>query len=177
MIKSYFKTALRNLVKNKVSSIINIGGLAVGMAVAMLMGLWIYDELSFDKQFKNHKQIAQIIQNVSNNGEKDTWHNVPFPLGEELRKSYAGDFKNIIMTTGAGDHILSFNEKKLTTSGGYFEPGVVEMLSLDMLKGSGNGLKDPSSILLSKSSAKAFFGNEKIQGFNFRWSQCKRNNK
>ncbi len=160
MFKNYFKIALRNLVKNKVSSIINIGGLAVGMAVAMLIGLWIYDELSFDKQFKNHKQIAQVIQNVSNNGEKDTWHNVPFPLGEELRKSYAGDFKNVIMTTGAGDHILSFNEKKLTTSGGYFEPGVVEMLSLDMLKGTGNGLKDPSSILLSKSSAKAFFGND-----------------
>ena len=62
MIKNYFKTAWRNLVKNKGYSSINIGGLAVGMTVAMLIGLWIYDEVSFDKSFKNHKRIAQIMQ-------------------------------------------------------------------------------------------------------------------
>ena len=164
MIKNYFKIAWRNIVKSKGYSAINIGGLAVGMAVAMLIGLWIYDELSFNKQFKNEKRIAQVIQNVTNNGETDTWHNVPFPLGEELRKSYADDFKNVVMTTGADEHILSFNEKRLTTSGGYFEPGIVEMLSLEMLKGNGNRLKDPSSILLSQSSAKAFFGKEEAIG-------------
>lgn len=129
------------------------------MAVAILIGLWIYDELSFDNQFKNHKRIAQVIQNVSNNGDKDTWHQVPFPLGEELRKSYAGDFKNVVMTTNISDHILAFDEKKLSKSGGYFEPGIVEMLSLTMLKGTGDGLKDLSSILLSQSLAKALFKN------------------
>lgn len=159
MLKNYFKIAYRNLVKNKTSSFINIGGLAVGMAVAILISLWIYDELSFDKQFKNHERIAQVIQNVSNNGDKDTWNQVPFPLGEELRKSYAGDFKNVVMTTNISDHILAFNDKKLTKPGGFFEPGITEMLSLTMLKGTGVGLKDPSSVLLSQSSAKAFFEN------------------
>ncbi|WP_295791486.1 ABC transporter permease [Mucilaginibacter sp.] len=72
MIKNYFKTAWRNLVKNKVHSFINIVGLSVGMAVAMLIGLWIWDELSFDKFTKNHDNIAQVIQNVTNNGEVQT---------------------------------------------------------------------------------------------------------
>lgn len=164
MWKNNFKIAWRNLVKNKVSSIINIGGLAVGMAVAVLIGMWIYDELSFDKQFKNYDRIAQVIQNVTNNGEKDTWHNVPFPLGDELRKSYGSDFKTVVMTTGEGVHILSFNEKKLTKSGGYFEPGIIEMLSLKILKGTGNGLEDPSSIMLSHSLANALFENDQPIG-------------
>src|SRR4051794_10928219 len=159
MLRNYLKIAYRNLVKNKFSSLINIGGLAVGIAVAMLIGLWIYSELSFDKEFKNYGSIARVIQNVSNNGEKDTWEQVPFPLGEELRKSYSSDFKNVVMTTNIGDHILAYDEKKLTGSGGYFEPGIIEMLSLKMLKGTGVGLKDPSSVLLSRSLAKALFEN------------------
>ncbi len=62
MIKNYFKIAFRNLIKNKFSSFINIGGLAIGMAVAILIGLWIYDELSFNKNFKNYDRIAQVMQ-------------------------------------------------------------------------------------------------------------------
>ena len=82
MIRNYLKIAFRNLVKNKVYSFINIGGLAVGMSVAMLIGLWIYDELSFDRNFTNYKRVARVIQNVSNNGEVQTWNSVPYPLAE-----------------------------------------------------------------------------------------------
>ena len=59
MLKNYLKIAWRNLIGNKVSSLINIGGLAVGIAVAMLIGLWIWDELSFDAEFKNADRIAR----------------------------------------------------------------------------------------------------------------------
>lgn len=164
MFQNYLKIAWRNLSKNKMSSFINIAGLSVGMAVVLLIGLWIHDELAFDGQFKNEKHIAQVIQNVSNNGAIDTWNQTPFPLGEELRKSYASDFKNVVTTTGEGDHILAFNEKKLTTSGGYYEPGILEMLSLKLLKGTGNALNDPSSILISQATAKAFFANDNAIG-------------
>ena len=60
MIRNYFKIAWRNLIRNKGYSAINIGGLAVGMAVAILIGLWIYDELSFNKYHKNYNGIGQI---------------------------------------------------------------------------------------------------------------------
>jgi putative ABC transport system permease protein len=160
MLKNYFKTAWRNLLTNKVSSFINIGGLAAGMAVALLIGLWIYDEISFDKNFEHYDHIAQVIQNVTNNGEVQTWNNVPYPLAEELRKNYGGDFKQVIMSDRWDDHILTFNNKKLKQAGGFFEKGAPDLLSLEMLRGNRNGLTDLSSILLSQSAAKAFFGND-----------------
>ena len=160
MIKNYFKIAFRNLSKNKASSFINIGGLAVGMAVAILIGLWIYDELSFDKSFKNHNRIAQVMQNFTMNGETGSGITVPFPMGDALRKSYGGDFKNISMASWNGGHILSSGDKMLTKSGTFFEPEILDMLSMKMLKGSKDALNDASSIILSESTAKAYFGNE-----------------
>jgi putative ABC transport system permease protein len=158
MLKNYLKIAWRNLIKNKASSLINIGGLAVGMAVAMLIGLWIWDELSFDKNFKNYDRIAQVKQNNTMNGEIGTGTNVPWPMGDELRKSFGSDFKYVAMATYNGGHILTYGDKKLTTTGTYFEPLALEMLSFKMLKGNKTGLNDPSSILLSESTAKAYFG-------------------
>lgn len=164
MFKNYLKTAFRNLLKNRSHSIINISGLATGMAVAMLIGLWIWDELSFDKNHKNYSRIAQVQQHLVNNGQLGTWSNVPYPLAEELRTNYDSDFKAIAMAAGSGNHILSAGEKKLSIEGTYFEPAAPEMLSLDMLKGDWNALKDPTSILLAKSAAKAFFGDADPMG-------------
>lgn len=159
MIKNYLKIAFRNLIKNKVSSFINISGLAIGMAVSILIGLWIYDELSFNKNFKNYDRIAQVMQNATMNGETGTGMTIPFPMGEELRKSFGSDFKYVTMASWNGSHILAFGEKKLSKNGSFFEPQAAEMFSLKMLSGTRNGLRDPSSILLSESSAKAYFGN------------------
>jgi len=160
MIKNYFKIAWRNLIKNKVSSLINIGGLAVGMAVVMLISLWIWDEVTFDRYHKNYNRIAQVIQNVTNNGEVQTWWQVPYPLGDVLRKSYGGVFKSVVMSTGVGGgNILALGDKKLTEKGSIMEPGGPELFTLKMLKGNRDGLKDPTSILISASTAKAFFGN------------------
>ena len=160
MLKNYFKTAWRNLGRNKMHSFINIAGLSIGLAVAILIGLWIYDEISFNKNFQNYERIAQVIQNVTNNGEVQTWTSVPYPLADELRKNYGSDFKHIVMSAGWGDHIITINEKKLKGTGGYFERGMPEMFSLKMLHGIRNSLDDPSSVLLSASAAKAYFGNE-----------------
>jgi ABC-type antimicrobial peptide transport system permease subunit len=159
MIRNYLKIAWRNLIKNKASSLINIGGLAVGMAVAMLIGLWIWDELSFDKNFKNYNRITQVLQNNMMNGEMGTGHNVPWPMGDELRKSFGSDFKYVTMATYNSGHILAQGDKKLTKNGTYFEPSALEMLSIQLVKGNNNALDDPSSILLSASTAKAYFGN------------------
>jgi putative ABC transport system permease protein len=158
MIQNNLKIAWRNLVKNKAASLINIGGLAVGMAVVIMIGLWIYDELSFDSNHQNYKRIARVIQNVTNNGEIQTWMQVPYPLAAELRKSYGSDFIAVVMSAGGGDHILAMGDKKLSKSGAFFEPQAPGMLSLKMISGTWGALKDPSSILLSASTAKAYFG-------------------
>lgn len=164
MIKNYLKTAWRNLIKNKVHSFINIAGLSVGMAVAILIGLWIWDELSFDKVHQNYSSIAKVIQNVTNNGEVQTWESVPYPLAAELRKSYGNDFKSVVMTAGMGDHLLALDNKKLTRNGGYMDWQGPEMFTLQMLKGSRNALKDPTSILISATTARAYFGDADPMG-------------
>ncbi len=69
MIKNYLKIAWRNLVKNKGYSAINIIGLATGMAVGMLIGFWIYDEVTFDTYHTNHKELAQVMTTQTFNGE------------------------------------------------------------------------------------------------------------
>jgi putative ABC transport system permease protein len=159
MLKNYFRTAWRNLAKNKSQSTINIVGLSVGMAVVMLIGFWIWDEMSFDHDNQNINAIAQVKQNLSNNGQIDTWDAVPFPLAADLRKNFGGDFKYIVLSTGTGDHILSVNDKLFTSAGVFAEPDISNLLSLKMIRGSRNALRNPASLFLSRSTAKTFFGN------------------
>ena len=97
MFRNYLTIAFRSLRKDKTHSLINIIGLSVGIAVAMLIGLWISDEVNFNKQFTNYNRTAQVIQNVTNNGEVQTWFSVPYPLTEDLRKNYGSDFKQVVM--------------------------------------------------------------------------------
>ncbi len=164
MFSNYIKVAFRNLVRNKAHAFINIVGLSTGMAVAILIGLWIYDELSYDTVHQNHDRIAKIRQHVSVNSEISTDKAVPFPLAAELRTSYSSYFRYIVMSSNRAGHILSVGDKKITNHGVYLEPQAPDMLTLNMIKGSRSGLQDPSSILLSQSTAKAFFGDEEPVG-------------
>ncbi|WCT10898.1 ABC transporter permease [Mucilaginibacter jinjuensis] len=159
MVRNYIKIAWRNLVKNKFSSLINIGGLAVGMAVAMLIGLWVWDELSFDKYHQNYNSVAIVMQNQTYNGDINTNKSVPVPLGAELQKNYSGDFKHIVMASQNWPHIVRVGDKNLFISGSFMQSGAPDMFSLKIIAGTASGLNDPSSILLSQASAKALFGN------------------
>lgn len=160
MFKNYFKIAWRNLWKNKGYSSITMLGLASGMAVAMLIGLWIWDELTYDNYHKNHDQIAQIMTTlITNGGEISTGPGVASPLGNELRTKYGSDFKNVCMTSwDPQSRELAVGDKKITAQGMWVEANFPSMLTLKMLKGNINGLQDPSSILLSASVAKSLFG-------------------
>lgn len=157
MLKSYCKIAWRNLLKSKMYSSINITGLAAGMAIAMLIGLWIADEWAFDKNVANYPQVAMVWQHVQNNGTTGTGGNAPFPLGAELRKSYGSDFSYVATTTWNQTHVLSVGEKKLSGTGIYCEPDFTKILSLKMLNGTDN-LTGMHGILLSASLARSCFG-------------------
>ena len=159
MFKNYVKIAWRNLWKNKGYSSISILGLAAGMAVAMLIGLWIWDEFTYDRYHKNHDQLAQVMNTiVRNGGELSTSPFVAAPLGNELRSKYGSDFKNVCMASWNQSRELAVGDKKVTAQGMWVEANFPSMLTLKMLKGNINGLKDPSSILLSASVAKSLFG-------------------
>src|ERR1700760_715573 len=164
MLSNYFKIAWRNLIKNKAHSSINIVGLSVGMAVAMIIGLWIWDELSYDKDNPNYEKIAQVMQNNTINGKTATWMSMPLPLGAELRKNYGSDFKYVLMSSWTETHFLSVGDKKITKDGNFFEPQAPDMLNLKMLKGNRNGLRETFTMLISASMAKALFGDADPMG-------------
>ncbi|WP_435623951.1 ABC transporter permease [Flagellimonas sp.] len=164
MIKYYLKIAARNLFNNKTYSFINISGLALGLAVSMLIGLWIHDEKSFNTNFKNHDRIAQVLVNKTNNGEIRTRYTQPYPLADELRRVYADDFDHVVMSSFPGDNVLSFKEKNLNQYGAFMEKDALHLFSLNMLKGNHGALNDPNAIVISASAAKAFFGNEEPIG-------------
>ncbi|MFD2934376.1 ABC transporter permease [Spirosoma flavum] len=160
MLRNYLKIAFRNLVKNKVYSFINIFGLATGMAVAMLIGLWIYDELAYNKSFQNYGQIARVMQHLTYNGQIGTQSNLPYPMGDVLRTTYNGDFKRVVMASNTDSHLLTVGDEKFNKIGNFMEPEAPELLSLQMLKGTRAGLTEPGSILLSESVAQAYFGDD-----------------
>lgn len=158
MFRNYFKVGFRNLNKNRGYSFINIGGLALGMAVAMTIGLWINDEVSYDRYHENYRDIAQVFHHATRNGTRITGNAMPRPLEAALRTGYADDFKYISMSTWTGEHILSVGDRSIGKIGNYFQEDFPEMLTLKMIHGTRKGLKDPTSILLSQSTAKALFG-------------------
>jgi len=164
MLKNYFKIAWRNLQRSRISSFINISGLAVGMAVAMLTGLWLYDELSFNKYHENYDRISRVtIKGVGGDGP---YINVAlsYALISELKDHYSDRFQYLVRSTDIGESILSAGDNKISRIGQYMDEDAPFMLSLKMIRGSRAGLRELHSILLSASTAKALFGNTDPMG-------------
>ncbi|HSK12222.1 MAG TPA: ABC transporter permease, partial [Phnomibacter sp.] len=160
MIKNFLIIAWRNLLKAKGYSLINIGGLAVGMAVTMLIGFWVYDELSFNKYHDNYERIAQVLQSANFNGKVETQTAMPAVMGPELREKYGSEFKYVVQSSWIGEYLLTIGDKQHVKQGIFFEPDAPDMLSLKMEHGTSRGLEDPYSVLLSASASRTIFGKE-----------------
>jgi len=159
MFRNYVKIAWRNLTNNKMYSGINVLGLATGMTVAMLIGLWIWSEVTFDTSFANHRQLAQVMTTtINDDGKLSTDPMVCQPIAGELRRKYGSDFKNISMSRW-NMSAITVGDKTISEIGMWVEDKFPTMLSLNMLKGNMNALTDPSSIIITASMAKTLFGN------------------
>ena len=158
MFKNYLKIAWRNLTKNKGYTIINVGGLALGMAVALIIGLWIKDELSHNSYFSNKDQIAQIYQSQTNNGETGTGPAIPRPLEMAIREGYMDNFKHVVMSSWTTPQYLKYKETSISREGNFMQREAPEMFDLNILKGEKDGIREINSIMLSESTAKALFG-------------------
>ncbi len=111
MLTTYLKIAWRNFSRNKVSSYINIFGLAIGMAVATLNGLWIWDELSFNKYHHHYDRIAQVMSIQTHEGQKGFNSSMSWPMAMDLKTNYSHYFKHLVLSSWSGDYILSAGEK------------------------------------------------------------------
>ncbi|MDW5290178.1 ABC transporter permease [Formosa sp. PL04] len=160
MFKNYLKIALRNLLKNKVYSFINISGLAIGMAVTIMIGLWIVDELNFNNYFKDKAHIAQIYQSQEFNGVKGTGPAIPRPLEFALREGYKDNFKHIVMSSWTNSRYLKYGDKNINRNGNFMQEGAPDLLNLNIISGIKDGLKEKNSIMISEYTAKALFDSE-----------------
>lgn len=132
------------------------------MAVTILIGVWVFDEVSFNKIHTNESRIAEVYQHKIVNNETQTGA-APSPLALELRNSFNDDFKNIVRIWWPTNHTLSvdhINDIKISKMGTFIDKEGLEMLSFQMIKGSWQSLNDPASIVLSEQTAVAFFGDQ-----------------
>ena len=162
MFKNYLKIAWRNLIGNKVYSGLNIVGLAAGMAVALLIGLWVANEFSYDKFLPDHKQIYQVELSLTSQHEGEhTQTSLALPLTDILRKEIPGiKYVSEADFLGWMNHDLLVGDKKLYLGGGAAQSDFFKLFQYPFVKGNAtSALAEPYSIVLTESTARALFGN------------------
>jgi len=159
MIKNYFKIAWRNLFRNKGFSLTNILGLTIGITCTIFILLWVHDERTYDKFQKNYDNIYQVMANRDFKNNIMTDPNMVLPLASSLQKTYP-QIKNAVVTTQGESHIFSYGDNKIKKTGLTVGGNFFDMFSWKFIKGDPlTALTDPSSIVLTQSAAKTFFGN------------------
>ncbi|HEY5825210.1 MAG TPA: ABC transporter permease, partial [Cyclobacteriaceae bacterium] len=161
MFRHYFTIGWRNLLKNKGYSFINIGGLALGMTVAILIGLWIYDELSFNKYHSHYNDIVKVYRNHDWHDERLTNPVHPTGLATVLKSDYSSHFEKVVLVRSRiEERVVALGADKFTQRGYFMQPEGVELFGLKMKVGTVNALNDMNSIVLSESLAKKIFGDK-----------------
>lgn len=158
MIKNYLKIAWRNLIRNRLYSIINIGGLALGMAVSFILLTYVYTEFSWDKFNTNSDRLYKVLRNQPSNGETITSSATPEPLTPALIKDFP-EIDKAARVNWPYDFLMSYKTKQLKINTMAADAALLDMFSFDFIYGSkSSALSDLSSIVLTQSSAKALFG-------------------
>src|SRR6185437_8291591 len=163
MIKNYLKIAIRNLWRNKGFSAINITGLAVGMAAAMLILLWVQNELSYDRFYKKTDRIYLMHSRDKNNGAIDVWSNTAALMAPELKKDYPEVEDTVRFRTVY--FLMTAGEKHLNLEGSFADSTFLSVLNFPLLKGDAKtALKGNHNIVITKALAVTLFGNEEAMG-------------
>ncbi len=160
MLKNYFKTAWRNLVRTIGYSTLNILGLATGMAVALLIGLWVYNQYSYDKFLPGYQSVYRVQRNFDSNGDTLTFQTTSLKLADALRNQIP-EIEYVAESDWISDHGLMVGDKKLYQKGAIAGTDFLKILQYPFVKGDVNSaFKDAYSIVLTQKMAKALFGNE-----------------
>lgn len=164
MIKNYFKTAWRNLKRDKGFSAINIIGLAIGLACFMLIAVFVYDELSYDEYPANADNIYRVNVSLTGNGDVAVYPNVDAAVGEGIKNNFP-EVKAFARLSAAGDFIKYGNKQFKEDKLAYVDPNFLQLFSLPLIEGDvSTALVQPNSIVISKAFAKKYFGDEDALG-------------
>ncbi|HVU54247.1 MAG TPA: ABC transporter permease [Puia sp.] len=158
MLTNYLLVAWRQLKRHRLYSLINVSGLALGIAVAMLIGIWVWDELTFNHGHSRYASLARIqsITRVNNEVTVDSYASVPMEAA--LRSNAPSAFRDLALVSQGG-HVIATQDKQLSQWGMWAQPAFPVMFSFRMVSGNAAALKDPSSLLLSQYAAQSLFGN------------------
>jgi putative ABC transport system permease protein len=161
MIKSYLTIALRNIVRNKLFSTLNILGLAIGMGSAILILLWVYDELKMDSFHENRANLYRVMENQTySDGKIFTFSATPGPMAPYVKDKYP-EIEKASRITWQVNNLFSFGDKSFYEEGRFVDQDFIDMFSFEMLEGDrGTSLKETNSIVVSEGMAKKIFGNE-----------------
>jgi len=160
MFKNYFKTSWRNIVKEKGYSAFNILGLAVGLAVALIIGLWAQYHLSYDRFLPDFGQAYRAMVRSTGNGVTYAGEATCLPLADAIRRDVP-EVKYVAQADFGGQHSLMTGDKKLYSKGLFAGEDFLKIFRYPLLQGNAEDvLKQPASIVLTRSTAIALFGRE-----------------
>lgn len=164
MIRNFFKIALRNLLRNKAFSFINISGLAIGMAATTLIILWIQNEVSYDQFHEKKDRIYEAWNRAVFSGKLQCWNTTPKILARTTEKDVP-EVERAVRVNWPSNFLFSVGEKRLTVTGNIVDTGFLQVFSFPLLKGDPKtALNNGSPILLTETLAKKLFADDNAMG-------------
>ncbi len=164
MFKNYLKTTFRNLWKNKGYSMLNIGGLAVGIACAGLILLWVEDELTFNHYFSNRDNLYKIKDRQTYDGQTFTFDATPGPLAKGMKSEIPG-IKNTARSTWDDFLLFSLGDKTIYERGNFVDAPFLTMFQLQFIEGNAkDAFTQLHSLVISEKMAQKFFGSTHVVG-------------
>ena len=164
MIRNFFKIALRNLLRNKAFSFINISGLAIGMAATTLIILWIQNEVSYDQFHEKKDRIYEAWNRAVFSGKLQCWNTTPKILARTTEKDIP-EVERVVRVNWPSNFLFSVGEKRLTVTGNIVDTGFLQVFSFPLLQGDPKtALNNGSSILLTETLAKKLFADDNAMG-------------
>jgi len=160
MFRNYFKTAWRNILNSKGYSALNVAGLAIGMAVALIIGLWVYNEFTYDRFLPEGDRAYRVQRNFDSNGDTLTFRSTSLKLVNTLRNEVP-EIEYVAESDFMGMHGLIVGDKKLYLNGIQAGSDFLKIFMYPMTRGNRNSaLADPYSIVITEDLAKSLFGSE-----------------
>jgi len=161
MLKNYIKIAWRNLVKSKLYSVINIAGLTVGLAIGMLILLWVQDEMSFDSFHTKANTIYRVNAITGTGQSRKIWNNAQGPVATTALREIAG-VKNAVRIAGSGGRIYNYQDKQLKEDNiAYTDPSFFKMFDFKLIKGDREKpFPSDQSVVITQKTAQKYFGND-----------------
>ncbi len=158
MIRNYLKSAWRNCRSNPGYTLLNVAGLAIGMTVSLIIGLWAWHQYTYDQFLPGYENIYQVKTNyVDNDGQLRGMAQTSLPLATAMKTQVPG-VERAVITDWFTTRGIAFGDRKYILHGGAVEPEFLDIFQYKVIRGDAGLLKTPNNILLTQSTAKALFG-------------------